>query len=1585
MKRMKKIALLLFLVVAVYAGLQAWNDEKLFTTTVGGAGKYNVLFVQDFSGSMSETLYHPDFDPNSTTYASYSTVTIPNLTQTSWFIRWGKNYTIGNSSSRALITNWNAGTSVLTLRTGYGVNTRIKANDWILQYRDSDGTVGDDAIEFNLNYQMVAQVDNETHTDSGSYRYTYLTLDAGTIKGTPQAYSSGSTYNYVGYYSDSTYTTRIVKLYGTAVDDLEGGQNSGVSYGSYNNGPADYKKWLFGAANDAQRQQVSDLTKLGYDIEYNCFLIPTTDPRYPVSPVNAHALEEDYPTNSNGSETLLDEWNEVNKAIYPNKVANLMDALTTTATTVKYYNAKESLASYQTYPFYIKIDAETMRVTDHVPDPENEGNGTFTVTRAQSNTLAATHASSNAVMIFDNEALNINEYVPLTHLFSSMQHVTESTGDVDPAWTSKYPTTGTRTIYRYKRVFTRLQTVRESLCDVVTSKNKLFNVAELAGDVGSGDTTLLYSNATVLADWAAPFYIKVVDADGAGNEEIMQVTAHNPAVYSMTVSRGQQGTSACDHAALSKIMAFKGPRDMVRIGVFVFPRSDPQNSTDSAWLQVPLSDFGLKNADGSYATAAYINGPILDSIYKCQQGNGTPLAKALSTVWNYLKPNNNAFSASTLRTAGNYSSGYTDGSYIRRTGTNDWFAVDSSTFGTNGKFELLSDGLYHPKGSPMEYWCQKNIAVMVTDGDATADENMDDGSYGVFYSSDDSQIMKTSMAGTVVSDFFKFNYNLSRSLRTPWGDTVDINERSNSEFLPDTAYFLAHQDMFPTVKIKTGTWDTTNKLYTSGTPEADITLYDESNSDPYQQWPTNQNISTYTVGLCVANDVLTTAARNGGGINFTAYNYKDLTNAFESIVSSVSLLSEPMTYTTYAAPKQSITGGRYGYVAHFVPQEKAMWEGHLRRFLLTYNGDFPANIDTLDEDTPGTVEYAKGMTADSFQWDAAVVLSRRTTDRIVYTGKNESGSWQLKDFMSNTDVTATDLGVGTTAQRDQVKKFVQDFRHANNTPITEYAYGYCGDTLNYKYGETFHFNPQLVGYPLKWKVSFDSSYASFYERYSDEDDPTTLLVPTPRKEVVYSGANDGKLHCFQASDGAELWGYVPYFQLTKLKDPALNPLISAQHTYFVDGKAVVKDIKVSSTYTDYRDWKTGLFFGMGIGGRSYCALDVTNPDLPEVLWEFDDGYSADNLDGRMGFTEAKPIVVDMNAGTYGTFPGAVLAGGYNELEVAIDTSLPYQDWQKVEGKSLYVLDARNGTLIKKFLPGSGANTSTVGYLVDAGDELKCAITAAPALFDSNNDGIADYMYFAESGDPVAANNRPARIWKVNCFGDPTNWTGKILYEGDPGQTIYVSPTLAYDENFRVWVLFGTGRRPQAAFGSGGIFSNTTGQFVAFIDDGTGTTLTNADLDDATGALTTAGDDVFDLVDSSSVTVSHGFFFTFFMDTNEIMFEPSPLFVANHVYFMTFSPHEGTGSTGSSDDPCGSTSSVGGMHYIYQFKLTSKGSQFAIGDFLAQSGKILGFGPMDDKWKPYFGQGEAGNFVPGTTPPIDLSNIFGPLMWKEEKK
>ncbi|MCX6556133.1 MAG: PilC/PilY family type IV pilus protein, partial [Candidatus Aminicenantes bacterium] len=1189
---------------------------------------------------------------------------------------------------------------------------------------------------------------------------------------------------------------------------------------------------------------------------------------------------------------------------------------------------------------------ETMIVNSNVIDASGKW-GTLTVTRgtqATTGTDATAHPAGAAIMIYNNAGLGIDEYTPLTSLFSSLQHVTEATGDVDQTWTEAKAWTVDGTNYsraacwRYKRVFTRIQVAREALCDVITAKNKLLKAADLVAAASDFATNLTYNSFTARTDFlamAAPFYIKVVDANGTSNPEIMLVTAHDPATSNLTVTRHQQGTSACAHTVDSIISTYSGTRDLVRFGIFKFSADD--NLATEA-LVVGLNDFGQKNTDGTYKAAAYINTAILDKVDLLRGNGSTPLARALTYVWNYLKPNTGA-------------------NYIN---TSDWKAVDKDTFGTAEKFQTLPGATHlSPIGSPMEYWCQENYAVMITDGEATADSgNM---GYGVF--SQGSQ--KTPLCGNISSDFTKFDYNLSTN-PTPWGDTVN----DGSEYLPDVAYFLSHQDMFPTTRIITGHWNTTkptgypngNNYYDSGTPEADPDgkLYSETDTDVYKRWPGNQNIKTYTIGLCVSNTVLPKAAKNGGGASFTASNYRDLSDAFINIITSVELSQQPMTYTTYAAPKQSITGGNYGYVAHFIPRLRSMWEGHLRRYRLGDDGSFPDNIDN-----PAAYVVVGGANVISFQWDAGEILNTRTTARVVYTSKPSSGSWPRLDFMGSS-ITAADLYV-TSGQVAQVKNFTQNFNKADGIDANSEYNGL------YRLGETFHCNPQLVGYPLIWKANFDLSYKSFYDRYSAGGAST-------RAEVVYAGANDGKMHCFQASNGNELWSYVPFAHLKKLKDKLVyNPLI---HTYYIDGKSLVKDIKVAKSdgtfYNDYRDWKTGLFFGMGIGGRSYCALDVTTPADLKILWETDEDAET-TADGRMGFTEAKPVVVDMNGGgTLGTFPAVILPGGYNACEEKA-TEMSVLPWQRREGKALYILNANTGALVKKFIYGATASTSAT---IDVVPGFLTAMTAAPAVLDKNNDGIADVIYLAESGDYRTANAYGGAIWKINCYGDPANWVAQKIYQAEDGQTIFVSPSLAYDNDYRVWLMFGTGRRSQPVdgLGTGSGFTNLTGQFVAFIDDNSGTTVTNADLHEAA----TSGDATYTI--DNSGTVKKGFWFDFHF-AHEIMYEPQPLYINSQVYFMTFTPQEGTGSPGG--EVCGGSSTVNGKHYIYQFKLTSAGNTFIIGDFLIQSGKILGLGPMGDKFIIYVGAGDAGNFKPnagvGGTITFTFENKNSTMFGKEDKK
>jgi len=66
-------------------------------------------------------------------------------------------------------------------------------------------------------------------------------------------------------------------------------------------------------------------------------------------------------------------------------------------------------------------------------------------------------------------------------------------------------------------------------------------------------------------------------------------------------------------------------------------------------------------------------------------------------------------------------------------------------------------------------------------------------------------------------------------------------------------------------------------------------------------------------------------------------------------------------------------------------------------------------------------------------------------------------------------------------------------------------------------------------------------------------------------------------------------------------------------------------------------------------------------------------------------------------------------------------------------------------------------------------------------------------------------------------------------------------------------------------------------------------------------------------------------------------------------------------------------------------LSARGSTVNIGTISATAGKILGYGALSGtQYKLYIGQSNVGGFVSTSTPPIELDNVFGPMLWKEEK-
>ncbi len=125
-----------------------------------------------------------------------------------------------------------------------------------------------------------------------------------------------------------------------------------------------------------------------------------------------------------------------------------------------------------------------------------------------------------------------------------------------------------------------------------------------------------------------------------------------------------------------------------------------------------------------------------------------------------------------------------------------------------------------------------------------------------------------------------------------------------------------------------------------------------------------------------------------------------------------------------------------------------------------------------------------------------------------------------------------------------------------------------------------------------------------------------------RKKVIYVGANDGMLHAFvvakwdsdneewvydpsQDSEiGKELWAFIPSNLLSELKElarPKYGKEAGCQHRYMVDLSPDAWDVYIDHDGT--KEWRTVLIGGERGGGDIYFAIDVTDPDSPQVLWE----------------------------------------------------------------------------------------------------------------------------------------------------------------------------------------------------------------------------------------------------------------------------------------------------------------------------------------------------------------------------------------------
>lgn len=738
--------------------------------------------------------------------------------------------------------------------------------------------------------------------------------------------------------------------------------------------------------------------------------------------------------------------------------------------------------------------------------------------------------------------------------------------------------------------------------------------------------------------------------------------------------------------------------------------------------------------------------------------------------------------------------------------------------------------------SPIEYWCQNNNILIVTEGASTADQHADANTLGAQTNDGDSD---------------------------NGGSTPDCGTLDGSTYLDDLAWYAHNTE---------GLLGLTDGEY-------------------------NQTIDTHIVaagqlrdvgtGECNPETLLTQTAENGGTTLEKADDIASLEAALRRAFASILKRASAGSAASVISATRSGEGAVYqaifwpaidGPVIGGIPQPDVTWAGEVHALLVDgygnlfedTNGDLSLTDadqrvvfffnDSTDETMAcyGDVDAGtcsgtvKSLSEVNYLWsisewlagidDTAILTNRinyisNEKYRYIFTWNDldndgavdageilpfsDSTDWNGLSVTSDRRKVPHDFGVLTddddTNQRvNDIVNWVRGKDGADQRsrqvekPDSFNVTASADNTITWRLGDVIYSTPTAVGKPVEGfhLIYQDESYADFASTYNN------------RRQMIYFGGNDGMLHAinggfFQDTGnqycrspecnaeetapelGAEMWAYVPYNLQPNLKCLTSE---SYSHRYYVDLKPRIFDARIfPASAVHPNGWGTLMVAGMRLGGSTvdavgngaggnpdtrlftsaYMVFDITDPEQPPVLMgelTYNPGTSA-----AMGFTTPVPTVVPMKVGDT-TKWYLVLGSGPTTLDGQSDQS----------GKiAVFPLDELSGGSPAAFrIPNSSPSPDKGRWTVGTGF-ISDLITVD---FDIEKNYRGDAVYFGTvEGD---WGNWSGKMYRIATNADstmtaPGSWSEpKVLL--DPGRPITSAASVGWDGS-NYWIYFGTGR------------------------------------------------------------------------------------------------------------------------------------------------------------------------------------------------
>jgi len=375
---------------------------------------------------------------------------------------------------------------------------------------------------------------------------------------------------------------------------------------------------------------------------------------------------------------------------------------------------------------------------------------------------------------------------------------------------------------------------------------------------------------------------------------------------------------------------------------------------------------------------------------------------------------------------------------IRAINANTWTPLAETLYEAGLYFKggpsYFNSGVYYT--SPIQYYCQRNYIVLITDGMSTQDRN--------------------SILESVIGD-------RDGDRREPIGAPNDPNYPDNgSDYLDDVAKYLYDTDL-----------------------RSDLTG--------------KQNIITYTIGFTEDNDLLERTATYGHGRYYYATNAQELANAFQNIIGDILEKTSSFVAPIVPVSRMERTSaGDKIYLALFQPNQDKMWSGNIKKYSIAQSGANIGQVIDVNglpalDDRGQILETARSFWT-SISMDGSdvekggvgeVLMNRNFSSNprkiFTYLG-NSADLTHSSNAFNTTNITPALLGLGSdTTARDKLVQFIYGYDAYDEEP----PYGSTGEKRSWILGSFLHSRPLIIHYASR-SVIYAGANDGMLHAFDDE-------------------------------------------------------------------------------------------------------------------------------------------------------------------------------------------------------------------------------------------------------------------------------------------------------------------------------------------------------------------------------------------------------------------------------------------------------------------------------------------------------------------